>query len=144
MDVAVEARDFSAKAFRKDLATILKDLASGELPVDLAATRIQEWQVPSKHHARELEDLLTRVAEEPRGPVRRKAFALAVALISGEVFDKALCINGVRAFFRDAYHALCGEVPSLPIIVGSELVPPLRKLLPQSVLAEMLPKDLQR
>jgi len=135
---------FSLKAFKRELSATLKELSS-ERNVAAAVRRIRAQNVPTSHHASEFTDLLTRAAEETRGPARRSAFAFAAGLAAADpsCFDRSECINGVREFFVEVYQELCSEVPRLPAIAASELVPTLRSVFPASTLNEILPQELR-
>lgn len=135
---------FSLKMFKRELSATLKELSS-ERNVAAAVRRIRAQNVPTSHHATEFTDLLTRAAEETRGPARRSAFAFAAGLAAADpsCFDRAECINGAREFFAEVYQELCSEVPRLPAIAASELVPTLRSVFPASALNEILPQELR-
>jgi len=135
---------FSLKAFKRELSATLKELSS-ERNVAAAVRRIRAQNVPTSHHASEFTDLLTRAAEETRGPARRSAFAFAAGLAAADpsCFDRSECINGARTFFAEVYQELCSEVPRLPAIAASELVPTLRSVFPASTLNEILPQELR-
>jgi len=135
---------FSLKAFKRELSATLKELSS-ERNVAAAVRRIRAQNVPTSHHASEFTDLLTRAAEETRGPARRSAFAFAAGLAAADpsCFDRSECINGAREFFAEVYQELCSEVPRLPAIAASELVPTLRSVFPASTLNEILPQELR-
>jgi len=135
---------FSLKMFKRELSATLKELSS-ERNVAAAVRRIRAQNVPTSHHATEFTDLLTRAAEETRGPARRSAFAFAAGLAAADpsCFDRAECISGAREFFAEVYQELCSEVPRLPAIAASELVPTLRSVFPASALNEILPQELR-
>lgn len=135
---------FSLKAFKRELSATLKELSS-ERNVAAAVRRIRAQNVPTSHHAAEFTDLLTRAAEETRGPARRSAFAFAAGLAAADpsCFDRSECITGARGFFTEVYQELCSEVPRLPAIAASELVPTLRSVFPASALNEILPQELR-
>lgn len=135
---------YTPKTFRKEVTAILRELASNR-NVAAAVRRVRAQNVPLSRQSAEFTDLLTRASEEHRGIARRLDFAFAAGLAagSGSAFDRSECISGLRNFFSDVYDDLCEEVPRLPNIVRTELVPVLRSVLPDVLLNEALPTDLQ-
>jgi len=122
-------RAFNRTHFRRELTAVLKELsACNDVPG--AVRRIRAQAVPVACQAAEFADLLTRAAEESRGPARRASFAFTAGLANGEnsAFDRAECLRGVDTFFREIYEGLCEEVPRLPQIVSAELLPTLREV----------------
>lgn len=142
--VVQAAGEFSLKVFRKDLAATLKQL-SLDRNVAAAVRRVRSHQVPEKCQAREMTDLLTRAAEEPRGPVRRSAFAFACGLGAADppAFSRSECLKGVQAFFEDVSGELLEELPRLPQWISGELVPTLKSVFPEEVLKPVLPAEYQ-
>jgi hypothetical protein len=138
-----EAREFDVVTFRRALATILTDLSS-DRNVPAAVRRIRLQEVPLASQAKEFADIVTRVVEERRGPVRRCALAFAAGLGAAEhsAFDRNACLDGVGLFFNDVYPDLCGEIPRLPAIVQSEVLPTLRNVFPKPELNKRLPSNL--
>jgi len=115
---------FDLRAFRRELTEVLKELGASR---DTARARrhFDGLRVPSNLQATEFSNLLTRVAEERCSASRRAMFAF-VAGLAGNVFDKDMCATGIKSFFDDVYCDLCEEVPRLPEILKSELVPTMR------------------
>lgn len=136
---------FNAAAFHRELSAAFRDLGT-DRNVAAAVRRVRACAVPPKYQAREFADILTRAAEESRGPARRSAFAFAAGLCAasdGSAFLKAECLAGVRLFFQDVYEGLCEEIPRLPAIAAAEVLPTLRTVLPASNLAALLPPGLR-
>lgn len=140
----LEKVEYTPKSFRKELTSILRELASTR-NVAAAVRRVRAQNVPQNRHAAEFTDILTRAAEEHRGIARRLYFAFAVGLTAGtdSAFDRAECIKGLSNFFSDVYGDLCEEVPRLPIMARTELVPTLRSVLPEELVNPVLPVALQ-
>lgn len=135
---------FCPIAFRRVLAGVMKELAQG-WNVPAAVNRIREQQVPADRQAAEFVDIITRAAEEFRGPARRSAFAFAAGLAAADgesAFDRNACLEGTAIFFREVYEDLCEEVPRLAVIMKSELLPTLRSVLPPAKLCAIAPADL--
>lgn len=137
-------QEYTPKTFRKELTAILRELASNR-NVAAAVRRVRTQNVPQSRQAAEFTDLLTRASEEHRGIARRLTYAFAAGLAagSGSAFNHSECISGLRTFFSEVYEDLKEEVPRLPIMVRAELVPVLRSVLPDELLNEALPKELQ-
>jgi hypothetical protein len=138
-----ETQAFDVVTFRRALATILTDLSS-DRNVPAAVRRIRLQEVPLASQAKEFADIVTRVVEERRGPVRRCALAFAAGLAAAEhsAFDRNACLDGVGLFFNDVYPDLCSEIPRLPAIVASELLPTLSNVFPKPELNKRLPSNL--
>lgn len=139
---APAATSFDARLFHREMSQTLKDL-SGDGNVGAAVRRIRAQSVPLVHHAKEFADLLTRAAEETRGPARRSAFAFAASLAAAEpsAFDRAECIAGTKIFFEEVFDDLCDEVPRLAFIATSEMVPTLQSVFPAAVLLDFFPEE---
>lgn len=135
---------FNPRLFHREMSLTLRDL-SADGNVGAAVRRIRAQNVPLVHHAKEFADLLTRAAEETRGPARRSAFAFAAGLAAAEpsAFDRTECIAGTKIFFAEVYEDLCDEVPRLQAIAISEMVPTLQSVFPVAVLKELLPEDMR-
>jgi hypothetical protein len=135
-----QSGEFSLKIFRKDLSATLKQLTQ-DRNVAAAVRRVRSHEVPEKHQAREMTDLLTRAAEEIRGPVRRSFFAFACGLGVADppAFSRSECLKGVQAFFQDVADELVDEVPRLPQWIAGELVPTLKSVFPEEDLKAVLP-----
>merc|ERR1719359_123638 len=120
---------FDVVAFRRALASILADLSSDK-NVPAAVRRIRLQEVPVEFQAKEFADIITRIVEERRGPIRRCALAFATGLAAAEqsAFHRNACLNGIGQFFGEVYPELCNEIPRLPAIVTSELVPTLNNV----------------
>jgi len=133
---------FDAVAFRRELTATMKELSQG-CGVPTAVQRIREQHVPTCRQAAEFSDILTRAAEESRGPSRRSAFAFAAGLAAaGEAvsaFDRQACLEGIAVFFREVFDDLAEEVPRLSAIVKAELLPTLKSVLPESSLRAATP-----
>jgi len=141
---AAGQKAFCPIGFRRALADVMKELAKG-WNVPAAVHEIREQQVPKDRQAAEFADIITRAAEESRGPARRSSFAFAAGLAAAEgdsAFDKEACLEGIGVFFGEVYGDLCEEVPRLPAIMKSELLPTLRSVLPEAKLRELVPVDL--
>lgn len=135
---------FNPRLFHREMSQTLKDL-SADCNVGAAVRRIRAQNVPIIHHAKEFADLLTRAAEETRGPARRSAFAFAAGLAAAEpsAFDRNECISGSKIFFEEVFEDLCDEVPRLAAIVTSEMVPTLQSVFPVPILQELFPEELR-
>jgi len=132
--------NFDLKAFRRSLNAILLDLTSNR-NVSGAVGRMRQLEVPLERQAEQYSDLLTRIVEEKRGPVRRCAMAFAAGLGVAEqpAFDRDQCLEGIVSFFEDVYPDLCNEVARLPAIVRSELTPTLYSVFPKAEIDSRLP-----
>lgn len=132
--------EYTAKTFRKELTTIFKELASNR-NVAAAVRRVRLQNVPLKRQAAEFTDILTRAAEEHRGICRRLFFAFATGLLAG-AWDQEQCLAGLKLFFDDVFQDLCEELPRLPTMVRTELVPTLRSILSEDKLRHVVPGHL--
>lgn len=130
------AFEYSAQAFRRELATIMRELRLHKNP-GLAVGQVRICGVPPQHQAAEFADILTRAAEESRGPVRRSCMAFVGGLT--KAFEKKECIAGLRMFFDEVYPDLCMEVPRLRNIVMTELVPTLKAVLEDGEMSALQP-----
>eukprot|EP00747_Dinoflagellata_sp_TGD_P025844 gnl/TRDRNA2_/TRDRNA2_131522_c0_seq3.p1 gnl/TRDRNA2_/TRDRNA2_131522_c0~~gnl/TRDRNA2_/TRDRNA2_131522_c0_seq3.p1 ORF type:complete len:801 (-),score=192.88 gnl/TRDRNA2_/TRDRNA2_131522_c0_seq3:86-2134(-) len=135
---------FDLRAFHRELSATLRELCA-DRNVASAVRRVRAQNVPVKFQAAEFANIVTRAAEETRGPARRSSFAFAAGLAAADTsaFDKQACLDGIRVFFDEVYEDLCTEVPRLPAIVSAELVPTLRSVLPLSNLNTILPEELR-
>merc|ERR1719443_2609370 len=140
----VNAEVFDIRAFHRELSATLRDLCA-DRNVASAVRRVRAQNVPVKFQAAEFANIVTRAAEETRGPARRSSFAFAAGLAAADTsaFDKNACLDGIKVFFNEVYEDLCTEVPRLPAIVSAELVPTLRSVLPLSNLNAILPEELR-
>jgi len=120
------ASEYTAQAFRRELAKIMRELRLHKNP-GLAVSQVRICGVPQQHQAAEFADILTRAAEESRGPARRTCMAFVGGLT--KAFEKKECIAGLRMFFNEVYPDLCTEVPRLRNIVMTELMPTLKAVL---------------
>jgi len=120
------AFEYTAQAFRRELAKIMRELRLHKNP-GLAVGQVRTCGVPQERQAAEFADILTRSVEESRGPVRRTCMAFVGGLT--KAFAKTECIAGLRTFFDEVYPDFCTEVPRLRIIVMTELVPTLKAVL---------------
>jgi len=135
---------FCPIAFRRVLAGIIKELAQG-WNVPAAVRRVRDQRVPLEHQASDFTDILTRAAEESRGPARRSAFAFAAGLAAADAtsaFERSACLEGTGIFFREVYEGLAEEVPRLAIILKAEMLPTLRSVLPDDHLRPLIPLEL--
>jgi hypothetical protein len=134
---------FNVVSFRRALATILGDLAS-DRNVPAAVRRIRLQEVPPEFQAKEFADIVTRIVEERRGPVRRCALAFTAGLAAAEqsAFDRMRCLDGIGLFFQEVYPELGKEIPRLPAIITSEFLPTLRNVFPKGELNKRLPNGL--
>jgi hypothetical protein len=135
--------EFNPRKFRRELCAALKELAL-DRNVAAAVKKVRAQNVPESFHKREFADLLTRAAEEPRGPARRSAFAFAAGLAAGEdspAFSRQECLQGIRLFFDDVYTELKDEVPRLSSLMASELIPTLRSVFAADLLQAVLPAE---
>jgi hypothetical protein len=131
--------EFDAASFHRTLATTLDGLAL-DRNVPAAVACIRSHGVPMKLQPTEFADIITRIIEERRGPIRRCGLALAAALVEESVFDRGACLNGIGQFFHDVYPHMCKEIPRLPAIVKSELLPTfVKKAYTEGVLYRRLP-----
>jgi len=135
-----ETPSFDVVAFRRALASILGDLAS-DRNVPAAVRRIRLQEVPVECQSQEFADIISRIVEERRGPIRRSALAFAAGLANAEqsAFDRNACLGGIGQFFREVYPELCHEIPRLPAIVTSELLPTLQNVFKSEELKSYLP-----
>lgn len=135
---------FNPVAFHRELSVTLRQL-SLDADVNKAVQRIASQNVPFENQEKEFADLLTRASEMTRDSSRRAAFALAAGIAAAEpgVFDRNACVGGLRVFFREVYGELCEEVPKLPIIVRTELLPALRSVFHYSTVDNTLPDSLR-
>lgn len=134
---------FDVVSFRRALASILADLAS-DRNVPAAVRRIRVQEVPAEFQAKEFADIITRIVEERRGPLRRCAFSFVAGLAAPEksAFDRDACLDGIGHFFREVYPQLCIEIPRLPAIATSELLPTLANVFPKDDLIRRLPEGM--
>jgi len=130
------AFEYTAQAFRRELASIMRELRLHK-NAGLAVVRVRACGVPCERQAAEFADILTLVAEETRGPARRTFMAFVGGLT--KAFEIAKCIKGLRMFFDEVYPDLCAEVPRLPHIVMTELMPTLKSVLPDGKLIALQP-----
>jgi len=126
---------FNPVVFHRELSVTLRQL-SLDGDVDKAVAKIVAQQVPLDKQEKEFADLLTRACEMSRDIPRQAAFALAASIASSDpgVFDHAASWSGTKLFFETVYSELCTEVPKLPLIVRTELLPALRTVFTQSLL----------
>jgi len=136
---------FNPPAFRRELSSTLKELAM-DRNTAAAVRRIRSQQVPAEHQANEFADLLTRAAEENRGPVRFSFVAFAAGLTaSGRgPWAREECLRGISMFFEEIYADLCDDVPKLPRIVSLEFLPTLYSVLPSEDLDPIVPETLRQ
>jgi len=134
------AEPFNPKKFRRELVSVLKDLAQNK-NVAAAVRRVRAQQVPVDRQAAETMDILTRAAEENRGNPRRLYFAFVAGLARGNpsAFEQVEVLSGIKAFFKDIYVDLCEEVPRLPSMIEAELVPTLREVFAVETVESLLP-----
>jgi len=136
---------YNVKEFHCELSSALRDLAS-DRNVAAAVKRIRGQRVPVSCHTAEYVDVVTRAAEEKRGPARRSFFAFAAALMASEdsAFDRSRCIEGIAVFFREVYQELCLEVPKLELIVTSEFLPAIMSVAPcRAQIAAAFPAEMR-
>jgi len=127
---------YTVQGFRRDVMTMLRELKIHK-NVGLAVRHVRSHGVPQHRQAAEFADILTLVAEERRGPLRRVCIAFVGGLT--KVFHKESCMAGLRLFFTEVYEDLCTEVPGLGEMVASELMPTLQSVFTVDELAEVLP-----
>lgn len=132
--------EYTAKTFRKEVTSIFKELASNR-NVAAAVRRVRVQNVPVARQSAEFNDILTRAAEEHRGICRRLFFAFATGLSAG-AWDQDECLVGLKLFFDEVFIDLCDELPRLPTMVRTELVPTLRSVIPENRLREVVPAKL--
>merc|ERR1740115_659895 len=137
---AEPAGPFEQKKFRKELVSVLKDLAQNK-NVAAAVRRVRAQRVPEDRQAAETMDILTRAAEENRGNPRRLYFAFVAGLARGNpsAFAQDKVLSGIKSFFEDIYVDLCEEVPRLPSMIEAELVPTLREVFAVDTVESLLP-----
>jgi len=133
---AIAAFEYSPQAFCRELANIMRELRLHKNP-GLAVGQVRMCGVPQLRQAAEFADILTRAAEESRGPVRRTCMAFVGGLT--KAFEKEECIKGLRMFFDEVYPDLCTEVLRLPNIVMTELLPTLKVVLEEGELTALNP-----
>lgn len=136
-----ETQGFDVVSFRRALASILVDLAS-DRNVPAAVRRMRLQEVPIEFQAKEFVDIITRIVEERRGPIRRCELAFAAGLGAAEqsAFDRNACLTGIGQFLGEVYPELCNEIPRLPAIATSELLPTLRNVYTNGELDQYLPE----
>lgn len=134
---------FDVVAFRRSLSATLADLAS-DRNIAAAARSIRSQGVPVDFQAQEFADILTRIVEERRGPVRRCCLAFAAGLAATEksTFNRQACLDGLAQFFEDVYPELSTEIPRLPAIITSELAPTMQNVFSKSDIDKILPTDI--
>lgn len=137
----VENAPFDLRTFRRQLNEILKELGATRDTVS-AFRRLGGFQVPLKFQTTEFANLLTRIAEERCSASRRVMFAFCASL-AGKTFDRDMCADGIKSFFDDVYEDLCEEVPRLPEILKTELVPTMRATIDVNKLNKILPASLK-
>lgn len=140
MPPGLEHVEYSARTFRKEVTAIFKELASNR-NVAAAVRRVRAQNVPVGRQAAEFTDILTRAAEEHRGICRRLFFAFATGLSAG-AWNQDECLLGLKLFFDEVFPDLCDELPRLPTMVRTELVPTLRSVIPEDKLREVVPAKL--
>jgi hypothetical protein len=136
---------FDVVGFRRTLAAVLSDLASDK-NIPAAVQRIRMQEVPLAFQADQFVDILSRVAEERRGAVRRTQLAFIAGLVAAEssAFDREECLLGVKQFFQDTYDDLCKEVYRLPGILKSEFVPTMMTVMPAADINSVVPASMRR
>lgn len=134
---------FNPVAFHRELSVTLRQL-SLDGDVDKAVAKVLAQQVPADKQHKEFADLLTRACEMSREVPRQAAFALAASIASSDpgVFDHDATWAGTQLFFETVYPELCSEVPKLPLIVRTELLPALRTVFAASLLDSISMKTL--
>lgn len=130
------ASKYTLQAFRRDLANIMRELRLHKNP-GLAVSQVRMCGVPQDRQAAEFADILTRSAEESRGPARRTCMAFVGGLT--RAFKKEECIAGLCMFFDEVYPDLYIEIPRLPQIVMTELMPTLKSVLEDRELSVLQP-----
>jgi len=128
--------EYTVQAFRRELANIMRELRLHK-NAGLAVSQVRSCGVPRDRQASEFADILTRTAEETRGPARRTCMAFVGGLT--KAFEKEECIAGLRMFFNEVYPDLSTEVPRLRNIVMTELVPTLKAVLEEAELNTLQP-----
>lgn len=137
------AAPFDLVAYRRALNTILGNLAS-DRNIPAAVRRMRLLEVPAELQAKEFTDILTRIVEEKRGPIRRCSIAFATGLGAAEeqsAFEREACLDGISQFFIEVYPDLCSEIPRLPAIVTTELLPTLRNVFSKAEISKTLPSN---
>jgi len=127
---------YTVHAFRRELANIMRELRLHKNP-GLAVSQVRICGVPQDRQAAEFVDILTRSAEESRGPARRTFMAFVGGLT--RAFKKEECIAGLCMFFDEVYPDLYSEIPRLPQIVITELMPTLKSVLDAGELRVLQP-----
>jgi len=127
---------YTVQAFRRELANIMRELRLHKNP-GLAVSQVRICGVPQDRQAAEFADILTRSAEESRGPARRTCMAFVGGLT--RAFKKEECIAGLCMFFDEVYPDLYSEIPRLPQIVITELMPTLKSVLDAGELRVLQP-----
>jgi len=133
------AFEYTVQAFRRELANIMRELRIHR-NAGLAVRQVRNCGVPQQRQAAEFADILTRAAEESRGPIRRMCMAFVGGLTMA--FEKEECIAGLRMFFDEVYPDLCVEVPRLRSIMMTELMPVLKAVLEDGELSTLQPSFL--
>mmetsp|Transcript_46724 Transcript_46724/g.102026 ORF Transcript_46724/g.102026 Transcript_46724/m.102026 type:complete len:743 (-) Transcript_46724:699-2927(-) len=143
--LAQAAPTFDLRAFRRELAPLLRTLGKGDAAVAAAVAAVCAHGVPECHQAQEFADILTRASEESSGPKRRTAFRVAAGLASAQdgAWTQATCLAGVATFFAEVYGDLKEEVAHLSLIATTEMLPALQAALARDELAALLPEELR-
>jgi len=131
-----EKPTYSVQAFRREVLSTLRELKL-HTNVGLAVRQVRMLGVPEHRQAAEYADILTLVAEEVRGPARR----ICIAFVGGltNAFRREQCIAGLKLFFNEIYEDLRADIPNLPKIVHSELMPTLRAVFKAEELEALVP-----
>lgn len=120
-----------------EVTMTLKELkANGD--VDAAVKRIGNLNVPPQRQTEEFCDILARIFEEPKLPVRELQLSFAVGLFGSDVFSKDDFSDAVHHFFQDTYADLSEDVPDLKRIIKEEFIPKAESLLKKSQRESML------
>jgi len=114
-----------ARAFRREAAQVLRQLAAGSLDLPSATQRLKGYgPLPPNHALDEAVDFIARVVDEPRQR-RKRSFELLAALVKGGILSPPRILRqAIETFAKDAF-ADPGSVdpPDLGDIILWEMLP---------------------
>mmetsp|Transcript_75051 Transcript_75051/g.216969 ORF Transcript_75051/g.216969 Transcript_75051/m.216969 type:complete len:335 (-) Transcript_75051:31-1035(-) len=144
LEVVGEPQQFDLVYFRRELVHILHNLTY-DRNTGKAVQRVREQGVPEEIQADQYVDVLTRAVETGNGMSRRLIIAFCAGLAAGRpsAFVRDRCAKGVGVFFCEVYPQLLEDIPSLPTIISSELLPTLQSVFPAEDLEPLIPDGLR-
>jgi len=122
------AAPFDREHFQEVIGVCLRELAK-TLDVSTAmAQLLSECKPPSPdQQAKELADLLARVAEGSKSEVRRAGFEFAAQLFVTGPWSQSALVQGLDDFF-EVFGELKIDIPSLPTVLADDFAPVLAGL----------------